>query len=77
LGHLNHENVKKFNPLVKGMDLKDSDLQWIPTGLCAPYCTAKLRKRILRESQNHVKKILDKIYTDYWGPFKIENLIDL
>jgi hypothetical protein len=25
LGHLNHESVKKFNLLVKGMDLKDSD----------------------------------------------------
>jgi hypothetical protein len=27
LGHLNHESVKKLNPLIKGMDLKDSDLQ--------------------------------------------------
>jgi hypothetical protein len=27
LGYLNHENVKKFSPLIKEMDLKDSDLQ--------------------------------------------------
>jgi hypothetical protein len=27
LGHLNHENVKKLNPLIKEMNLKDSDLQ--------------------------------------------------
>jgi hypothetical protein len=27
LGHLNHKNVKKLNPLIKRMDLKDSDLQ--------------------------------------------------
>jgi hypothetical protein len=27
LGHLNYESVKKFNLLIKGMDLKDSDLQ--------------------------------------------------
>jgi hypothetical protein len=25
LGHLNYENVKKFNPLVKRMNLKDSN----------------------------------------------------
>jgi hypothetical protein len=27
LGHLNHESVKKLNPLIKGMDLKDSNFQ--------------------------------------------------
>jgi hypothetical protein len=27
LGHLNHESIKKFNPLIKKMNLKDSDLQ--------------------------------------------------
>jgi hypothetical protein len=59
------------------MDLKDSDLQWILTKLCAPYYIAKLRKRIPGESQNHAKEILDRIYIDYWGFFKIENLIDL
>jgi hypothetical protein len=68
--------VKKFNLLVKEMDLKDSNFQWILTGLCVSYYTAKLRKWILGELQNHIKKILDRIYTDYWGSFKAENLID-
>jgi hypothetical protein len=27
LGHLNHKNMKKFNPLIKRMDLKDSNFQ--------------------------------------------------
>jgi hypothetical protein len=27
LGHLNHENVKKLNPLIKKINLKDSNLQ--------------------------------------------------
>jgi hypothetical protein len=48
----------------------------IPTGLCALCCTAKLRKRIPGESQYHAKEALDRIYTDYWGPFKTENLTD-
>jgi hypothetical protein len=69
--------MKKFNSLIKEMDLKDSNFQWISTRLCASYCTAKSRKRIPEESQNHVKEVLDRIYTDYWGSFKIENLIDL
>jgi hypothetical protein len=77
LGHLNHENMKKLNPLIKKMDLKDSDFQWIPTGLCAFCCTVKLRKRIPEESQNHIKKVLDRIYTDYWKSSNIENLIHL
>jgi hypothetical protein len=47
------------------MDLKDSDLQWISTELCASYCTTKLRKRIPEESQNHTKEALDRIYTNY------------
>jgi hypothetical protein len=38
--------MKKLNPLIKGMDLKNSDFQWISTGLYASYYTAKSRKRI-------------------------------
>jgi hypothetical protein len=59
------------------MNLKDSDLQWTSTGLCVFYCIAKLKKRIPGKLQNHTKKTLNKIYIDYWGPFKVENLINL
>jgi hypothetical protein len=40
------------------------------------YCTAKLRKRIPEESQYHAKETLNRIYINYWGSFKTENLID-
>jgi hypothetical protein len=69
--------VKKLSLLIKRMDLKDSDFQWILTGLCASCCITKLRKRIPGELQNYAKEILNRIYIDYWGFFKAENLIDL
>jgi hypothetical protein len=51
--------VKKLNPLIKEMDLKDSDLQWILTGLCAFCCIVKLRS----ESQENHKIMLKKYWT--------------
>jgi hypothetical protein len=43
--------------------------------IMASCCIAKLRKRILGESQNYAKEVLNRIYINYWEFFKIGNLI--
>src|SRR5271167_4466593 len=74
LGHLNYASVKQLNALAEGMNLTSTQLGWKPNGLCEPCELGKSIQRIPGEIQSHAKEPLERLYTDYWGPYQSQGL---